>query len=319
MDNNNITTTFTAYLESKPRQKQLIEHITSWTCTYCHYGYKLLREMEKQYDDIAWVSIHGNLDSRQDPYYFSTCDAIMSMLNTGGFPSAAFNRTFIPGLAEGAELAYGLGYDTDTYLKEIVSMIREYIDETNIDPSFVALDIEQSYDADSRKLDITVKGTGAADAAAILEGSAITIYLTEEGLKGRQYSNGSWQNNFVHNNVLRAVLTNVYGDPIKWDGDNFEYTTSFSIPDDYKEENLSITAFVAPQVTSSTDIYHMAVNNCEKVAVNTSTTSGIQQIDGAKVLENEIYNVDGQRITTPQKGINLIKMTDGSFRKVVVK
>lgn len=319
VDNNNITTTFAVYSESKPRQKQLIEHITSWTCTYCHYGYKLLRELEKQYDDIAWVSIHGNLDSRQDPYYFSTCDAIMSMVNASGFPSAAFNRTFIPELAEGPELAYGLGYDTDKYLNEVTQMFRGYIDQTNVDPTFVALDIEQSYDADTRKLDITVKGTGVAEAAAILEGSAITIYLTEEGLTGRQYSSGKWENNFEHNNVLRAVLTDVYGDAISWDGDNFEYTTSYTIPEDFKEDNLSITAFVAPQVTASTDIYHMAVNNCEKVAVDTSITSGIQQVDDAKVCETELYNVDGQRINTPQKGINLIKMTDGSFRKVLVK
>ncbi|MBR5688724.1 MAG: Omp28-related outer membrane protein [Prevotella sp.] len=319
VDNNNQTTTFTAYKESKTRQKQLVEHITSWTCTYCHLGYKLLREMEKQYDDIAWVSIHGNQSSQQDPYYFSTVDNILSMVNANSFPTAAFNRTYIPDLADGEELAVGLGYDTDNYLQQIVSYIRGYIDQTNVDPAFVSLDIEQEYNADKRDLTITVKGTGAAGAATMLKGSAITIYLTEGGLKGRQYSNGKWENNFEHNNVLRAVLTNYHGDLITWDGDNFEYTTNYTIPDNYDVDNLSITAFVAPLVNNTTDIYHMAVNNCEKVAVNTTTTSVKQVSEINQVRISERYNIDGQRLNTPQKGINLIKMTDGSVRKVVVK
>ena len=275
--------------------------------------------MEKQYDDIAWVSIHGNQSSQQDPYYFSTVDNILSMVNANSFPTAAFNRTYIPDLADGEELAVGLGYDTDNYLQQIVSYIRGYIDQTNVDPAFVSLDIEQEYNADKRDLTITVKGTGAAGAATMLKGSAITIYLTEGGLKGRQYSNGKWENNFEHNNVLRAVLTNYHGDLITWDGDNFEYTTNYTIPDNYDVDNLSITAFVAPLVNNTTDIYHMAVNNCEKVAVNTTTTSVKQVSEINQVRISERYNIDGQRLNTPQKGINLIKMTDGSVRKVVVK
>ena len=314
----NISAAFAAYKESKPRQKQLIEHITSWTCTYCHLGYKLLREMEKQFDDIAWVSVHGNQSSQQDPYYFSACNTIMNILGANSFPSAAFNRTYIPDLAEGGELAYGLGYNTDDYLQEIVSYIRGYINATSETPSFVTLDIEQNYDADKRNLEITVKGTGAEDAADILKDNAITIYLTEAGLKGRQYSNGSWQNNFEHNNVLRAVLTNANGDLITWDGDNFEYTTNYIIPDNFEADNLSITAFVAPAITSSTDMYHRAVNNCEKVAVNTTVT-GIQQSEAGNARVSERFNIDGQRLNAPQKGINLIKMADGTVKKVVVK
>ncbi|MBQ9177808.1 MAG: leucine-rich repeat domain-containing protein, partial [Prevotella sp.] len=35
--------------------------------------------------------------------------------------------------------------------------------------------------------------------------------------------------------------------------------------------------------------------------------------------ETERYNASGQRISTPQKGLNVVKMSDGTTRKVVVK
>ena len=38
-----------------------------------------------------------------------------------------------------------------------------------------------------------------------------------------------------------------------------------------------------------------------------------------QVEETERYNVSGQRISTPQKGINIVKMSDGTTRKVMCK
>ena len=39
----------------------------------------------------------------------------------------------------------------------------------------------------------------------------------------------------------------------------------------------------------------------------------------AQAEETVRYNVGGQRISTPQKGLNIVKMSDGTTRKVVVK
>ena len=314
--NNNITAVFEAFKDSKPRQKQLIEHFTSWTCTYCYRGYAILRELEKQYGDIAWVAVHGNQSSQKDPYYFTECDYIKSYLGADGFPTAAFNRTYISELAEGgATLAYGLGYDTDQYLAELVPYIRSYIDLTAAAPSFVALDIQSSFNATNREMHVVVKGIGASEAAQILAGYAMNIYVTEAGLTGRQYSAGKWQSSFEHNNTLRAVLTNTQGDDITWDGDNFTFTKSYTVPADYKEENLSIVAFVAPKAG---DIYNMAVNNCEKVKLNLEATS-ISDVHTTTATEAARYTLDGRQVSTPQRGLNIIRLSDGTVRKVIVK
>jgi hypothetical protein len=314
--NNNVTAVFVAYIDSKPRQKQLIEHITSWTCTYCYHGYNILREMEKQYDDIAWVAVHGNQSSQQDPYNFAECDYIMYYLGVDGFPCAAFNRTYIPELAEGeATLAYGLGYNTDQYLAEIVPYIRGYIDQTAAAPSYVALDIQSSFNATNREMQVIVKGTGASQAAQILDGYAMNIYVTEAGLTGRQYSGGKWQSSFEHNNTLRAVLTNTSGDDITWDGDNFTFTKNYTVPADYKEENLSIVAFVAPKPGN---IYNMAVDNCEKAKLDLDATA-ISGVHTATATEAARYTLDGRQVSAAQRGLNIIRLSDGTVRKVMVK
>mgnify|MGYP002624936869 CR=1 FL=1 len=313
--NNNVTVEFSAYEESKPRQKQLVEHITSWTCTYCYLGYNLLRQMEQQYDDVAWVAIHGNQSSQTDPYYFSECEDIMSYLGVTSFPSASFNRTYLPDLADGeTSIVYGIGY-YEQYISQLVPMIHDMMVENN-SPSFVSLDITSSFDADSRQMEVTVKGTGVSQAAQLLDGYGLNIYVTEAGLTGRQYSGGSWSNNFEHNNTLRAVLTNVNGDDITWNGDNFSMTKTYTVPATYNENNLSIVAFVAPHPGN---IYNMEVNNCEKTNL-TLTPSAIQTINkDTNATEKARYTLDGHEISAPQHGINIVKMSDGTVRKITVK
>ena len=315
--NNNLTSSFVAYINSKDRQKQLIEHITSWTCTYCYHGYNILRQMEQQYNDIAWVAIHGNQSTQADPYFFETCDDIFNILGVSGFPCAAFNRCFIDELSEGEySLAYGLGYDTDQYLTEIVTYLRNFIDLSASTPTFVTLDVQSSFDATSREMQVTVNGIGANSAAKLLDGYGINIYVTEAGLTGRQYSAGSWKNGYEHNNTLRAVLTSVNGDDITWNGDNFTFTKSYTVPSSYKEDNLSIVAFVAPHPGN---LYNMTVNNCEKVQLNL-TPSAIQTVSNdGHISETARYTLDGRRVTAPQRGINIVKMSDGSIRKIMKK
>lgn len=53
----------------------------------------------------------------------------------------------------------------------------------------------------------------------------------------------------------------------------------------------------------------------------TNITTGIKGVygNGAEAVETARYNAAGQMITAPQKGLNIIKMSNGETRKVVVK
>lgn len=41
--------------------------------------------------------------------------------------------------------------------------------------------------------------------------------------------------------------------------------------------------------------------------------------DKENLSEKAFYTIDGRRITRPQRGLNLIRMSDGSLRKVFIK
>ena len=61
------------------------------------------------------------------------------------------------------------------------------------------------------------------------------------------------------------------------------------------------------------------ISRC-KIYYELGTATGITDVNTASnVVEVARFTADGKRISTPQKGINIVRMSDGSTRKVVVK
>ena len=51
----------------------------------------------------------------------------------------------------------------------------------------------------------------------------------------------------------------------------------------------------------------------------TSIETGIKGLGADDVTETKRYNLDGTRLAAPQKGINIVRMSDGTTRKVRAK
>lgn len=52
----------------------------------------------------------------------------------------------------------------------------------------------------------------------------------------------------------------------------------------------------------------------------TKTTTGVQSLKvNTEIAEKARYNINGQRLSRPEKGINIVQMSDNSARKEVVK
>lgn len=52
---------------------------------------------------------------------------------------------------------------------------------------------------------------------------------------------------------------------------------------------------------------------------NSSICVGINEVSTSKNAKAGIYTLSGARVTSLQKGINIIRMSDGSVHKVLVK
>ena len=317
--NDGVSTTFKVFEQSVDRQKNLLEQFTSQYCTYCPRGVTFFSDLIGQRDDIAWVSIHGDMSSGSDIYTIAAGDTISFYEGVSGFPSASFNRTYVPQMANGeGEIAYGLGYAMNMRT-QVVQMFSGLIDWTAEAPSFVTLGIAQTYNVATRELTVTVEGKGVENAAEVLANHGLTVMLTENDLTARQLNEGKWVQNFEHHYVLRAVLGKCTGNAINWQGNDFKATFTYAIPEDYQKDNMYVVAFVAPMVTlGSTSTMDMAVNNCEMVAVKDAEATAIQSISADRQAQIR-YAVDGRQLPEARKGLNIVRMGDGTVRKVVVK
>ncbi|MDD7318772.1 MAG: Omp28-related outer membrane protein [Prevotella sp.] len=310
--------TFNSFMNSVPRQKLLLEQFTSQYCTYCPLGTKLLNVLKGKRSDLALVAVHGNMSSK-DKFNTKQCDSIMSYVGVSGFPTICYNRAYLAELAEGEDdpntIVYSLGYK-EQFHNQVADQLSAILNNYSEKPSFVPVNINTGYDAESRKLTVTVSGTGVENASELLADNGLYVYLTEDNLKAYQTSGGS---NYVHNNTFRVALGTVKGNNINWNGDSYENTYTYTVPADYVTENMHVIAFVAPKFSNNIDRKKLDINNCEVVTI--SGTSGIEDmtIEGGNVEIVARYNAAGQQISAPETGVNILKLSNGKTVKVVVK
>ena len=212
--------------------------------------------------------------------------------------------------------------------------------EDEIAPSVVNLQMETNLTVGDNPnlkdatLNITITGKGVKGAGKILEGATLGLYVTENGVKSKQYSPNGWIGTYNHENVLRVIGTeNPWGDVITWNGDNFEMTYEVTIPKkqyNYNENKntLNAVAFVSlPFVVTvegknyyNADLNNVWVNQCQFLELpkgQATAIKGVETSENATVVAR--YAADGSQISAPVKGINILKMSDGTTRKVVVK
>lgn len=331
-DDDVAATQFRTYTETASRQYNLLEHFTSSTCTYCPKGYDMLRALQKQRDDVAWVAIHGTMDeNKPDPYEIADATNTILAYSIGGFPQANLNR--YPVTNDG-NLAVTIATDDPEGMATSIGNVFDQIDE--IVPSQVRLDIETNFNRlnaiSDGTLKITIKGTGVKGAGKILEDAVLGLYITENGLVSGQLNGGKWVTKYNHENVLRVIGTeNPWGDAITWNGDNFEKTYEVSISADYFENSnntFNAVAFVSLPFMFEIDgkryvngdKNNVWVNQCQFLQIPEGTGTaikGVETSENATVVAR--YAADGSQISAPVKGINILKLSDGTTRKVIVK
>ena len=325
---------FRVYTETTTRQYNLVEQFTSTSCVACPYGYESLRALSKSRNDIAWVALHGiQSETNPDPYALADADILWGF-SASGWPTGNFNRFNLGG----NQIGIGLGaQDPEAFANQLSSVLDQ---EDEVAPSVVNLQMETNLTVGDNPnlkdatLNITVTGKGVKGAGKILEGATLGLYVTENGLKSKQYSPNGWIGTYNHENVLRVIGTgNPWGDVITWNGDNFEMTYEVTIPKkqyNYNENKntLNAVAFVSlPFIIKvdgtnyyNADLNNVWVNQCQFLELpkgEATAIKGVETSENATVVAR--YAADGSEVSAPVKGINILKLSDGTTRKVVVK
>ena len=263
-------------------RKFLLEHFTSANCNQCPMGMKYITEyLDKQTTPYIWVSHHAVYGT--DEYTIPASNAIaINYFGMNTVPSVVFNRSKQDGL-----MVIGAWSIENLVVK----------DDTTAEAS---VEINHTFDATTRRLDVTVSGQVAnKDRQAYLR----SILIKENGLVGKQedaycsWKGAKWQE-YMHPRVVRDMVTATFGDTVKVENQAYNYTTSYIIDEAWVPENCCVVAYLTPLEKSP-------VINAEQVAL-VSGTAGGEQYGPYGITEgkgpNTSISFDSVRVTRLSNG-----------------
>lgn len=344
LTNDKLTTKFKVYKDNFDRTKNLVEFYACQMSKYTYFADQVLDKTAKarEDDDLAIVSIHGESQQQNEDGTVETLSDVFTVpeanklayYSTPSDGSGAFNRYFYDNDVINYEkaLTVNMAAQAASDQDNVVSMLNTIINESaTYYPSFSTVGIDSKLDDATGKLTIKVMGKLINGYQKLIGDDArLTVYLTEDKVTGRQSTGGSTiKPRFIHNHVLRKIVTGTLGDALQTNGNSYENDYEVELDDAWKSQNMHIIAFVSrPMKETEKDgktalasaMNDLWVDNTNMVAVGESDFTGISNIiNWNDVKEVGRYTIDGQKLNAPTKGINLVKLSNGQTIKVIVK
>ena len=343
LTNDKLTTKFKVYKDNFDRTKNLVEFYACQMSKYTFFADAVLTKTAKarEDDDLAIVSIHGesqqvnedgSVETLSDEFTVPEANKL-AYYSTPSDGSGAFNRYFYDNDVINYEkaLTVNMAAQDASDQDNVASMLNTIINESAAYyPSFSTVSIDSKLDDATGKLSIKVMGKLINQYQKLIGDDArLTIYLTEDKVKGKQNTGGTMAKPTTHNHVLRKIVTGTLGDALQTNGNSYENDYEVELDDAWKSQNMHIIAFVSrPMKETEKDgktalasaMNDLWVDNTNMVAVGDSDLTGISNIiNWNDVKEVGRYTIDGQKLNAPTKGINLVKLSNGQTIKVVVK
>ena len=201
----------------------LLEDYTgTWcgNCTRVAYG---IEQVLLQTDKAVVIAIHNG----DDPYHFAGYQPLKDLISPDHdleLPQARLNRTIV-------------WTDPDTNSNDAINLTSANCG--------LGLAMQSTVEDGNINLDVKVKFSQN------FSGLKLIVYVLENGLHYRQANYSTYYNgvhsipNFEHNNVLRANLTNLLGDPLNGSDFGQTATRNFSVPVPATVSDASKISFVA--------------------------------------------------------------------------
>ncbi len=238
----------TTYITTTPGAPQermiLIEEFTGGSCPFCPAGHEIIYSStgikSKFPGRVAVIAYHifnypqANPVKGEAKYDFRTQDATDVAANIFGavsaMPVASFDRT-----PEGADL--------------LLDRLK-WASKSNTRAGIAApanVTIDSKFDATTRQAEVTVK---VVYTSPVAKKQALTLSLIESGIVDAQEKESEIIKDYVHNAVLRDIITPYYGSPMldslstKVAGRVYERTFKFNVNDAWNADHCELVAFV---------------------------------------------------------------------------
>ena len=161
---------------------------------------------------------------------------------------------------------------------------------------------------------VTLKISGEANMAYQTDDALLTVYVTEDNIAAKSQSGASGK--FIHQHVIRDYNSS-WGDRLTWNDNKFTATYTFDLENEWKKDDIRFVAFLNKHNTSN------VLDNRIENAIGTALKNAVNAVEGVSANNNAVevarYNAAGQQINGQQKGLNIVKLSDGRTLKVIVK
>lgn len=310
------------------KHRAVVEEYTGAWCPNCPRGYVAMEYMAEKYpDDFIGLAYHYEdpMDGRN----------VVEPSSISGWPSAYVDR------ASGEiDPYFGSGGNE-------MDMEQDWLDRCN-EPSPAAIEVEAALSDDLETVSVTSR---TAFAMSGTDGFKVAYALLADGMTG---TGRSWQqaNNFRgYSSALDidawdqffnggSYVTVEFNDVVILAPDSKGVAGSVPADMTVGEWNEHEYTFTLSKATSaySTSRGESLVQKLWKLRVvamllnadgeivnaakcNVSTPAGVNGVESSmdEPVEVARYSLDGRLLSEPERGVNIVKMSDGTARKVIVK
>lgn len=256
--NNSVSMEQLVYEESYPRVL-MVEQFTGQGCTYCPDGTTYMKNvLDSRSDEVVWAAHHYGYT--EDALSVAKSQSYLAFGVTGA-PSMMIDRTKIDALGT-TGAAFHPAYISNSIVNEMLAI-----------PSFVRLNLERTFDEESRELTVVVSG----DFLLSMPNARMNVFVVQDSIIAAQ-TNGS--SNYAHNHTVRAILSDTWGDTFEVAEDGtFSVEYSYILPDSIYSiattsayankafatvpEHMEVQVFVTDYNSSTTD---RKVQNAAKIS-----------------------------------------------------
>ena len=321
------TALFTLYsLSEIISRNALVEQFTGTGCGYCPRGHMGMAKMREAYGDrFAGVAIHQYSNQSADAMFIARNSYAKHGLT--GAPSARINR------GEEVDPYYGSDYD----------ILLDVAAELAI-PAMADVQVSGNFNEDKTKVDAKASLRPLFD-----ENYKLEFVLIADGLTGT--GTGWNQTNYYAQYTVSQVGEDFadvceggkYGtNPIQGYTFNDVAIASSYVSGSNQVSSQTLTAGETTEVSYTLDlptyaklkealqmdqIYVIAilidndgkVVNVAKAKVADYDPTAINTVDNTTANEAARYTLDGRQVSAPQRGLNIIRFSDGTVRKVMVR
>ena len=304
----------------------IVEQFTGTGCGYCPRGHLGMAKMREAYGDrFAGVALHQYSGQSSDAMYIASNK--YAKLSFSGAPSARINR----------------GAEVDPYYGSYNDILEDMNEELTI-PALAEVQVSGNFDEDKTQVNAKANLRPLFDGTYKLEFVLVADGLTGTGTgwnqanyyaqysasqvgedladicRGGKYGTNPIQG-FVFNDVAIASSyvsgSNKVSSQTLTAGETSEVSYTLSMPTYAKLKNAlqyDQIYVLAILLDNSNKVVNVA-----KAKVADYAPTGISTVNSTDANESARYTLDGRQITAPQHGLNIIKMSDGTVRKVMVK